>query len=426
MTFKEVSLWSATAAPIKSYAGRPLPDKADVVVIGGGYTGVSAALRLAKAGAKVTLLEANGLGWGASSRNGGQVLTGLKHGAADLIKEFGRERARELYRSSIQTIECVENLIAEEGIDCDYARAGHLDAAYKPAHFKSLQAAQEVLAREFDHPTRLVSRADMRSEMDSDFYQGLLVDERSGGLHPGKYIAGLVAAAERAGADLHGEAPVTAVEKTAGGFKLTTGQGAIQAREVFVATNGYTGPATPNLQRRIIPIGSYIIATEPLKPDLAARLIPNRRMVFDTKNFLFYFRLSPDNRMVFGGRAAFFPATDATVRESAGILRADMLKVFPQLKDAAIDYAWGGTLGFTFDIYPHAGQMDGLWYAMGYAGHGVAMASYLGQQMADCILGRNGHNPFAALTFPTIPLYNGTPWFLPLAALWYRFLDMVS
>jgi glycine/D-amino acid oxidase-like deaminating enzyme len=426
MPLKESSLWSATAEPIKSYAGRPLPAAADVVVIGGGYTGVSAALRLAHQGAKVTLLEANTLGWGASSRNGGQVLTGLKHGVSDMIREFGRDKAREMYQASIRTIECVESIIAEEHIDCDYVRAGHLDAAYKPAHYRALQAAHEVLAREFDHPTRMVPRAEMHSELDSDYYQGLLVDERSGGLHPGKYIAGLVAAAERAGADLHSDSAVTGLEKAAGGFKVSTGRGAIQAREVFVATNGYTGPVTPNLQRRIIPIGSYIIATEPLTPELAGRLIPKRRMVFDTKNFLYYFRLSPDNRMVFGGRAAFFPATDATVRESAGILQADMLGVFPQLKGIPLEYAWGGTLGFTFDIWPHAGQMDGLWYAMGYAGHGVAMATYLGQQMADRILGRGGHNPFEGLTFPSIPLYNGTPWFLPLAAIWYRFLDLVS
>jgi glycine/D-amino acid oxidase-like deaminating enzyme len=195
---------------------------------------------------------------------------------------------------------------------------------------------------------------------------------------------------------------------------------------VFVATNGYTGAATPQFRRRIIPIGSYIIATSALDPDLARRLIPRRRMIFDTKNFLYYFRLSPDNRMIFGGRAAFFPATAGTIRESAQILQRDMVRVFPELANAPIAHAWGGTLGFTFDIYPHAGQLDGLWYAMGYAGHGVAMATFLGQQMADRILGQGGYNPFEGLVFPTVPFYTGNPWFLPLAALWHRFLDWVN
>ncbi len=426
MPLLETSLWSATTAPLKSFADKPLPAKADVVVIGGGYTGVSAALRLAKHGASVTLLEAQTIGWGASSRNGGQVLTGLKHGASDLIRQFGKERARELYHASVKTIECVENIIAEENIDCEYARVGHLAAAFKPAHFDHLKRAQEVLARDFDHPTHLVSKADMRSELGSDFYHGLLVDERSGGLHPAKYINGLALAAQRAGADLHEQTPVTGLEKSSGGFTVKTERGMIQAKDVLVATNGYTGKVTPMLQRRIIPIGSYIIATEPLGPELAKHLIPNCRMIFDTKNFLYYFRLSPDNRMVFGGRAAFFPETANTVRESADILRRGMLEIFPELANVPTAYAWGGTLGFTFDIYPHAGQMDGMWYAMGYAGHGVAMATFLGQQMADRIAGKGGYNPFEGMDFPTMPFYNGSPWFLPLAAIWYRFLDLVS
>ncbi|MBM4423503.1 MAG: FAD-binding oxidoreductase [Chloroflexi bacterium] len=427
MLIPETSLWSATAPPLKSFAHRPLPAKADVVVIGGGYTGVSAALKLAKHGAAVTLLEGETLGWGASSRNGGQVLVGHKHGVEDLVRQFGKERARELYQASIKTIECVEQIIEEEKIDCDYVRCGYLEAAAKPAHFDSLKRAQEVLERDFGHTTRALPKAEMKAELGAEFYHGVLVDERSGGLHPAKFINGLALAAERAGADLHESTPAASLEKRAnGGFTVKTDRGSIEAKEVFVATNGYTGKATPIFQRRIIPIGSYIIATEPLDSQISNSLIPNRRVAFDTKNFLHYFRLSPDNRMVFGGRAAFSPETPNTVRESAEILRREMIAAFPELRDTPVAYAWGGTLGFTFDLYPHAGQMDGLWYAMGYAGHGVAMATFLGQQMADRIAGRGGYNPFEGMAFPTMPLYNGKPWFLPLAAVWYRLLDLIS
>lgn len=426
MALQEISLWSATSRPAKSFQDRPLPARADVVVIGGGYTGVSAARQLAKHGAKVTLLEGETIGWGASSRNGGQVLTGLKHGVGDLLRALGRGRARELYAASVAAIECVEQIIAAEGIECDFARRGHIEAAFKPSHFDHLKRTQEILAREFDHSTRLVPKAELHTELGSALYHGCLVDERSGGLHPAKYIDGLAAAAERAGADLHEFTAALGVEKTAGGFTVKTARGAVTCREVFIATNGYTGGVTPQFQRRIIPIGSYIIATEPLPAELAQRIIPRNRVVFDTKNFLYYFRLSPDNRMVFGGRAAFFPSTPNTVRESADILRRGMLQVFPDLASAPTAYAWGGTLGFTFDIYPHAGQMDGMYYAMGYAGHGVAMATYLGLQMGNRIAGKDGYNPFEGMSFPTMPFYLGRPWFLPLAAVWYRLLDWIT
>jgi glycine/D-amino acid oxidase-like deaminating enzyme len=354
------------------------------------------------------------------------VLTGLKHSAAELLRAFGKERARALYAASVQSIACVESIIAEERIDCDYTRCGHLAAAARPAHYESFKRAQEALARDFDHPTRLVPRADMLAELGTSFYHGVLVDERSGGLHPARYVNGLALAAERAGADLHENTPAAQIAKAPGGFVVRTERGEIQCKDLLVATNGYTGGLTPALQRRIIPLGSYIIATEPLGHETARRLIPHRRMVFDTKHFLFYFRLSPDNRMVFGGRAAFFPATPGTVRRSAEILRRDMIKVFPELSRAQIAYAWGGTVAFTFDLYPHAGRMEGMWYAMGYAGHGVALATYLGQQIADRILGQGGDNPFEELPFPSVPLYRGNPWFLPFAAAWYRFLDIVA
>jgi glycine/D-amino acid oxidase-like deaminating enzyme len=209
---------------------------------------------------------------------------------------------------------------------------------------------------------------------------------------------------------------------------VTTARGALWARDVLVATSGYTGAATPALERRIVPIGSYIIATEPLPEALSQELVPRGRMIFDSKYFLHYFRLTPDGRMLFGGRAAFFPETEDTIRKSAEILRRDMVRVYPQLAATPVAYAWGGTLDFAFDLLPHAGKLDGLHFAMGYAGHGVAMATYLGTKMAAAIAGEDVALPFARVPFPTAPLglYNGRPWFLPLASLWYRFLDLVQ
>jgi len=272
----------------------------------------------------------------------------------------------------------------------------------------------------------------MESEIGSRIYFGGLVDEGSGGLNPARFVAGLANGARNAGALICEQAQVEGIERAAkdgtAGFRVSTARGSVWAREVFVATSGYTGAATPELRRRVVPIGSYIIATAPLPEALAAELVPRGRMIFDSVHFLHYFRLTPDKRMLFGGRAAFFPETQNTIRQSAEILRRDMVRVYPQLAQTPVEYAWGGTLDFTFDMLPHAGTMEGVRFAMGYAGHGVAMATYLGAKMAAVIAGDDVALPFARVPFPTAPLglYRGRPWFLPLASLWYRFLDLVQ
>ncbi len=426
MTIKEKVFWHDTTEMPTSEDLTPLLPKVDMVVVGAGIPGLAAARQLARRGVSVAVLEAETIGWGASSRNGGMALTGLKLDAEVVEARYGRDLTRQLFDDSLASLTTVEQIVNQEQIDCGFARTGHLLVANKPAHYEALKREAEWYAQHFNHETRPIPRSELQSEIDSDVYYGGLVDEISGGLNPAQYVIGLANAAERAGAVLYPHARLLQIEKIAGGYRLKTQRGDLLAGQVLVTTGGYTGAATPQLRRRIIPIGSFIIATQSLPESLARQLIPHSRMVFDYKHFLNYFRFSADNRMVFGGRAAFFPETDATIRSSADILHKEMVHVFPQLKDAEVEYAWGGTLDFAFDQMPHAGQLEGIYYALGFAGHGVALGTYLGVRMADAIVdGRVTELPYNAYPFPNAPmgLYNGKPWFLPLMGLWHRILD---
>jgi glycine/D-amino acid oxidase-like deaminating enzyme len=429
---REENYWLTTADMPSTDRSVPLPETADVAVIGAGFTGLSAARTLAKKGARVVVLEAETIGWGASSRNGGMVLTGLKLGVNKLISMYGRELTRKMYAASLASIDCVEKIVREEGIECDFSRCGHLEVACKQAHFDDYERQVEVIAREFNHELKIVPRQELRTEIGSNIYFGGMVDETSAGVNPAQYVAGLARAAMRAGACVFEQTCVERIEREprqgSEGWNLTTSHGTVWARELFVGTSGYTGAATPALRKKIIPIGSYIITTEVLPEDLARELSPRNRMIYDSKNYIYYYRLTPDRRMLFGGRAAFFPESGDSIRKSAEILRLGMIDVYPQLRDAKVEFVWGGTLDFAFDIMPHAGQMDGMYYAVGYAGHGVAMATYQGQLMAQRIAGEKPDNPFDGIPFPGAPLglYNGHPWFLPFAGAYYKFLDWVS
>ena len=436
MPLQEKNYWQTTTE-FPTPGAPPLPESADVAVIGAGFTGLSAAHTLAQRGAKVAVLESETVGWGASSRNGGMVLTGMKLGVNQLISKYGRERTQRMYAASLASIDCVEQIVKEEAIACDFSRCGHLEVACKQKHFDDYARQAEVIAREFNHNLRVVQKNDLGTEIGSTIYHGGMVDEISAGCNPARYVAGLGRAAMKAGTQVFEHTRVASVQRDSRqgeqGWKLTTSRGPLWAHDVFVATSGYTSHATPALQKKIIPIGSFIITTEILPDKLAQELSPRNRMIYDSKNYLYYYRLTPDRRMLFGGRAAFFPETDQTIRQSAEILRRGMIDVYPQLADAKIDYVWGGTLDFAFDIMPHAGQLDGMYYALGYAGHGVAMATYQGQKIAELMAAdRTGtdkpDNPFVGIPFPGAPLglYDGKPWFLPLAGAWYKFLDWVS
>jgi glycine/D-amino acid oxidase-like deaminating enzyme len=402
------------------------PGTFDVAIIGAGYTGLAAARQLARSGASVVVLERERVGWGASSRNGGQVLTGLKLDPATLVSRFGKSRARELFDLSLASMSSLESLLRDEAIECEYERTGHIQAAWKPKHFDAFREEQQLLARVFNHPVTLVSRADQATELGSYLYHGLLIDERSGALNPALYSQGLARAAVRSGAIVAEHAGVLGLRRDAGAWNVQTTCGEVRATDVFIATNGYTTGVTPALQRRLIPIGSYIVATPPLPPATAARLLPKRRMVFDSKHFLYYFRLTSDLRLMFGGRAEFSEPTPDTARRAAAILQRGMTDVFPELAATPIDYAWGGNVAFTRDQMPHAGRLGGAYYSGGYAGHGIAMATYLGGLMARRMAGETFDHPLLDGPFPAIPFYGGRPWFLPLVGAYYRFRDWID
>jgi glycine/D-amino acid oxidase-like deaminating enzyme len=341
MPIAEKNYWLTTVSIPAGDPARPLPDSVDVAVVGAGFTGLSAARALAKRGVRVAVLEAETFGWGASSRNGGMVLTGLKLPIPTLISRYGLETVRRMYAASLASIDCVEKIVREENISCDFFRSGHLEVAVKQSHFDDYARSAALVQREFDHTLRIIPKNELRREIGSDIYFGGLVDETSAGVNPARYVAGLAQAAQRAGAALHDHTRVLKINsQTTDGlrkFSLQTSRGTLAARDVFLASGAYTTSATPALHKKVIPIGSYIIATEILSESLARELSPRNRMIYDSKHFLYYYRLTPDRRMLFGGRAAFFPETENTVRKSAEILHRGMIYVYPQLRDVKVE-----------------------------------------------------------------------------------------
>jgi glycine/D-amino acid oxidase-like deaminating enzyme len=410
----------------------PLPESANVVVIGAGFCGLSAARALAKRGVQTVVLEAETAGWGASCRNGGMVLTGMKLPVPTLIGRYGRDAVHRMYAASLESIDLVEQIVREEGIECSFSRCGHLEVACKQKHFDNYAAAAAEIKREFNHELRIIPKRELRAEIGSDIYFGGMVDETSVSVNPAQYVTGLARAAQRAGARLYDHARVTGVkpEVSCGNptFRVETVRGTLHAKEVLLASGAYTTRATPALQNKVIPIGSYIIATEVLPRELAQELSPRNRMIYDSKHFLYYYRLTPDNRMLFGGRAAFFPESESTVRKSAEMLRRGMIEVYLQLRDAKVEYVWGGTLDFAFDVMPHSGKIEEMYFAMGFAGHGVAAATWMGAKLASVICGDADDNPFSKITFPDAPigLRSGNSWALPLAGAYYKVLDWLT
>ena len=359
---------------------------------------------------------------GCSTRNGGQIGTSVKPSHAMLAARLGAARATAIRDEGKTALEWIETRIAAEGIDCAFQRKGRIHAAHSPRDYEDLARDAETLARKEGIEAHVVQPSDLRRELGTDVYHGGIVFPRHAALHPARYHRGLLAAALGAGASVLGGCAVLGIERGPGGFDVRTERGPIRARDVVVATNGYTGRATPWFRRRVIPIGSYIIATEPLPRDLVDRLFPSDRVATDTCKVVYYYRTSPDRtRILFGGRVS---ANETDPRVSGPRLHTDMCRIFPDLRGTRITHSWMGTVAYTFDELAHTGVHDGIHYAMGYCGSGVSMASYLGMRTGQKVLGlKEGATAFDGLPFPTRPLYAGNPWFLPPMVAWYRWQD---
>lgn len=402
-----------------------LPRETEVVIIGAGYAGLSAALELCRNGVDCFVLDAAEPGFGGSTRNGGMVSGGVNVGKGYIAKALPAEEAEPFLNDAAEAFGHIEDLIARENINCGWTRAGYFVGAWSRAHFAPMQKKVDLLNRHSKAEAYLVPEEKQREEIGSDFYRGGLVVGRAGHLHPALYFKGLLDLALREGAKIATHTPVTRLLQRESSIDVETPRGTIRARDVIVATNGYTGDATPVFKRRVVPIGSYIIATEELPADLAKALSPRNRSIADTQRLLSYYRLSPDGRrMIFGGRAKFSP-TDA--KEAAPVLYKMMTDRFPALRGTRITHAWTGNVAFTIDELPHMGKFENVHYALGCNGSGVAMMSYLGHQTARKVIGRaNRVCPFDRPDFPSHPLYHGKPWFLPYVGGYFRVKDWLD
>jgi glycine/D-amino acid oxidase-like deaminating enzyme len=418
------SYWTDTAPRFTGAEAGPVEGIVDVAVIGGGFTGLSAGLALAQRRAAVAVLEAGKVASAASGRNGGHVNNGTAVDFAGLVEKLGLPAARALYHAYDAAVDTVERIVREEQIACDFRRCGKIKLAAKPAHYEKLARGFELLHREADPETALVPASRLRDEVGSDRFHGGLIHAKSAQLHMGRFGTGLAEAARRRGARFFEDAPVTRlIPAPGGGHQVVTPRGTMMAKQVLIATGAsLTGPFG-YFRRRIVPVGSFILATAPLTAAEADTIMPTRRNATTTKHIGNYFRIAPDNRLIWGGRARFALSNPASDVKSGRILEQGLHETFPQLGRVRIDYCWGGVIDLTADRLPRAGEHDGLFYAMGFSGHGAQMSVHMGQQMAKVMAGNAAANPFRALPWPAIPGHFGPPWFMPFVGAWYRLQD---
>lgn len=423
MTVKFDPYWWEDAGRPTSALETELPAEADIVVIGAGLTGLAAARTLARAGKVVLALDALQPGEGASSRNGGMIGGGHRLSFETMRARFGQDTALCLLREAhLDSGDFVKSLMSDENIECDYVESGRFRGLWRSAEYERAARDLEQLQRMIPLEAEMLPWARQREEVASDLYRGGTVFFRHGGLNPAKWVAGIQRSALGAGARVRGKTPVQSVERDGVGFRVSTPEGVVRTGVVLAATNGYTPAQLTPFARRILPIPSFMVATEAIGRARIDELFPRGRMIVESRDRHCYFRPSPDGeRIVFGARAAMF---DIPEKLAQGQLRGLLRQVFPQLEDIDLSHSWRGRTGFSFDFLPSVGKIDGIWHAMGYSGSGNAMAPYLGHKAALQILGDpEGDTAFSRTAFPTRWWHRGRPWFLPFADVTFRLRD---
>jgi glycine/D-amino acid oxidase-like deaminating enzyme len=421
---KNAPIWWDDAPPV-SVAPKPVAPSCDVAIVGAGYTGLSAAITLARAGRHVQVFDKLRAGEGASSRNGGIASGNLRPSLSAMIRRFGATRAMAMQAEAKAAREDLVQFIAREGIDCDFKLTGRFTGASSPDQYDRLRREAEALAATLGIEAFVLDRAHQRDALGTDYYWGGVVRMDIGGLHPAKLLAGMLRVANAAGAAIHGETAVVRMSPANGGFAVETARGKVQARDVIVATNGYTDAANPWLRRRLVPVASCIIATEPISANLMRTLMPKGYMCAETRKLHYYYRPSPDGRRIlFGGRGGSLG--DASVAATPRLKRA-LVDIFPELDETGVTHSWFGYVAMNRDMVPRVFSHDGIHYAAGYCGSGVVWARWAGQKAALNVLG--GIQQRSALDFRpprAIPLYRGKPWFMPALFAWYELLDRLA
>lgn len=378
------SCYAATAAPFARHTALAGEASADVVVVGGGFTGLSAALCAEEAGYSVILVEARRIGWGASGRNGGQMIPGMRWSASDLVDKFGEDRARRLVALGLEATGRVRGRIARHAIACDL-RDGHFHAACKPAHLEEMRREADTLHRLVGYEgIRVVERGEVGTIVASEAYHGGMFDSEGGHLHPLNYAIGLARAAEAAGVTIYEETPALAMDHS-GPVIVTTPGGRISARHGIIACDAEVGSLEPKLRQVMMPVINYNVATRVLSEEEARALIPSNASIAESRFVLNYYRLSADNRLIFGGGEKYSPRPPADI---AAFVRPYIEQVFPQLRGIEIEYVWGGTIGVTMNRLPHFGRIGNSLFAHGYSGHGVLLTTLAGELMVEALRGK--------------------------------------
>ncbi|WP_412508910.1 NAD(P)/FAD-dependent oxidoreductase [Roseovarius sp. SYSU LYC5161] len=409
--------WQALDTP---EAAEALPDRCDLLVVGAGYAGLSAAIAAHDCGADVVVVDAGEPGRGASTRNGGMMGAHPRLGWADLAKRFGAATADALFAEARPALDWVRHLIEREGVACDLQQTGRIQLAWTPRHLESQRALVRHVREKSEVRIDMVERAELGREIETERYFGGIVFPEHCAIHPAKFHQGLLHAVRRRGIPVVGHARAEGAERIASGFDVATGKGRVRADKVVLCTNGYTAEPFRWHAARVFPLPSYIIATEELPANLPGHLAPGRRMMVETRARHSYFRLSPDGRrVIWGGRASM---RDLPPRQAAARLRETMIGVWPELADAKITHVWTGNTGFSFNQMPHVGEDRGLHHAMGFSGSGTVMAPYLGAKAAYRAVGDpRGATAYADTTLRRHWLHpGGKPHFLKAADLWYR------